>query len=466
MRPSRNAHGQISTVSIDSARILASATRAPATICGARSALTPSNSARSAVVILEMKDMSCLRPFAVRVRFTRGPAADGAAPVSRASERKVFDVATARSGAPASSTSRAGVGQLGVQPVAQHRHPAPAGRVVGQPFAGQPPGAQRQRQRHLRLLVDAVGQLQRAAADVEVDDAPGAPPVPAAHRQEGQPRLVDAAAAPAARRRSPCAPGPARRRSSWRRAPPRWRRPSARRSRSCPRSWRTRRSWRSACRRRAGDLARAVDRLGQSQRGLGRTHRRRMPAAVGIDHQQMNRVAAHVEHAQSHGTQTSRAAWIGVSRTRRAQPAGVSRVGRRGSWSNVDSVADSHPETRSGGRAGLRPRVGGVLRPGQSRAPDRRRLHLAAVALDLCFRHAGLPGHGGGPPRRRVLLARRVPVRRRRPRPARRRGAASSPTTTGSSARRAWAARATWNSTSMTARTCTAPANTRTRASS
>ena len=102
MRPSRSAHGQMSTVSIDSARILASATKAPATICGARSALTPSSSARSAVVILEMKDMSCLRPFAVSVRLTRGPAADGAAPVSRASDRKVFDVATARSGLPAS----------------------------------------------------------------------------------------------------------------------------------------------------------------------------------------------------------------------------------------------------------------------------------------------------------------------------------------------------------------------------
>lgn len=78
MRPSRNAHGQISTDSIDSARMLASATKAPATICGARSALTPSSSARSAVVILEMKDMSCLRPFAVSVLLTRGPAPDGA----------------------------------------------------------------------------------------------------------------------------------------------------------------------------------------------------------------------------------------------------------------------------------------------------------------------------------------------------------------------------------------------------
>ena len=109
MTPSRNAHGQMSTASSDSARMVASATNAPATICGARSALTPSNSALSAVVILEMKDMSCLRPAAVNVRFTRGPAPDGAAPVSRASDRNVFEVATASSGVPAANTFVAGV---------------------------------------------------------------------------------------------------------------------------------------------------------------------------------------------------------------------------------------------------------------------------------------------------------------------------------------------------------------------
>src|SRR5882757_6941465 len=102
--PSRNAQGQMSTVSIASARMLASATNAPATICGARSALTPSSSARSVAVILEMKAMSCRKPAAVSVLFTRGPAPEGAAPVSRANDRNVFEVATVRSGAPASST--------------------------------------------------------------------------------------------------------------------------------------------------------------------------------------------------------------------------------------------------------------------------------------------------------------------------------------------------------------------------
>src|SRR5690606_30380970 len=54
LSPSRIPHGQISMLSSDNARILASATSAPATSCCDRSALTPSNSARSEAVILEM----------------------------------------------------------------------------------------------------------------------------------------------------------------------------------------------------------------------------------------------------------------------------------------------------------------------------------------------------------------------------------------------------------------------------
>ena len=175
--------GRCPRVSIDSARMLASATNAPATICGARSALTPSNSARSAAVILEMKAMSCLRPVAVSVLFTRGPAPEGAAPVSRASDRNVFDVATARSGLPASSISApASASSVASQSrsIATRRRP---GGSSGSHSRVSRPGAQRQRQRHLGLLVDAAGQLQRAAADVDVDDAArrssrtsGAPP--------------------------------------------------------------------------------------------------------------------------------------------------------------------------------------------------------------------------------------------------------------------------------------------------
>src|SRR5699024_4740937 len=94
--PSRNAHGHICIWSTDSARILASATSAPATSCGDLSALTPSSSARSAAVILEINAISCRSPPAVSVRLTRGPALEGAAPVSLASVRKVLEVPTHR----------------------------------------------------------------------------------------------------------------------------------------------------------------------------------------------------------------------------------------------------------------------------------------------------------------------------------------------------------------------------------
>jgi len=49
---------------------------------------------------------------------------------------------------------------------------------------------QRHRQRHVRVLVDAGRQLQRAAADVEDQQPARAPPEPPADRQEGQPGLV------------------------------------------------------------------------------------------------------------------------------------------------------------------------------------------------------------------------------------------------------------------------------------
>src|SRR6185312_1683609 len=63
-----------------------------------------------------------------------------------------------------------------------------------------------------------------------------------------------------------------------------------------------------------GDLAGAVGGLGQPQRGLRRTHRRRVAAPVGIDHQQMHRVATHVENAQSHVDNLTGRRWLGSAR--------------------------------------------------------------------------------------------------------------------------------------------------------
>ena len=48
---------------------------------------------------------------------------------------------------------------------------------------------------------------------------------------------------------------------------------------------------------RRGQLAGRVDLFGQTQCRLGGAHRRRVPTAAGIHHQQVDGIAAHVEHA-------------------------------------------------------------------------------------------------------------------------------------------------------------------------
>ncbi len=65
-----------------------------------------------------------------------------------------------------------------------------AGRVVGQPVPGHPAGAQRHRERGVRLLLATDRHLEGAAADVEDEQPPGGPAVPAPDGEERQPRLV------------------------------------------------------------------------------------------------------------------------------------------------------------------------------------------------------------------------------------------------------------------------------------
>ena len=48
-----------------------------------------------------------------------------------------------------------------------------------------------------------------------------------------------------------------------------------------------------------------ADVLGQPQGGLGGVGRRRVPASLGIDHQEMDGVRADVEHTESHGGESS-----------------------------------------------------------------------------------------------------------------------------------------------------------------
>ena len=75
-------------------------------------------------------------------------------------------------------------------------------RVARQPARGEPARAQRQRDGRVRLLVDAVGDLQRAAADVQDQQLPGRPAEPAAGGEEGEPGLLLAGEHLRGRRRS------------------------------------------------------------------------------------------------------------------------------------------------------------------------------------------------------------------------------------------------------------------------
>ena len=126
--------------------------------------------------------------------------ADGAAPASRASVRKVFEVATARSQPPIgrhvwrarssdvgrSARRRRAAGGGSAESRSRVSRPAPSGSDSATSGSSSMPAA----------------DLQRAAADVEHQQPAGRPAEPAAYRQEGHPGLVRAGEHAAGRRRS------------------------------------------------------------------------------------------------------------------------------------------------------------------------------------------------------------------------------------------------------------------------
>src|SRR5665811_1136680 len=71
--PSRSAQGQMSSCAMPSRSMAASATIAPASICGARSAETPDSLARSATVIPASRDTKAVTSERARVRKAYGP---------------------------------------------------------------------------------------------------------------------------------------------------------------------------------------------------------------------------------------------------------------------------------------------------------------------------------------------------------------------------------------------------------
>src|SRR4051812_21626017 len=86
---------------------------------------------------------------------------------------------------------RAGVmGDLGADALAQPAQRLVVELPVGEVLTGQPPGAERERPRHVGDLVVATGDLERAATDVEDREAARGPAEPPAYGEEGQPRLV------------------------------------------------------------------------------------------------------------------------------------------------------------------------------------------------------------------------------------------------------------------------------------
>ena len=78
-----------------------SATRAPGTIWWVRLGETPGSAASSSGGIATSLGIQSRRSDSVSVRGTSTPSPDGGAPQIRARERKVLDVAAARSGTPA-----------------------------------------------------------------------------------------------------------------------------------------------------------------------------------------------------------------------------------------------------------------------------------------------------------------------------------------------------------------------------
>ena len=134
---------------------------------------------------------SCLderRP--VSVRRTYGPSDEGGAPQTRASDRNVFDVATAWSSRAAAQDGPRATGDLRPDVLPQVAVLGVQRDLAPQPLPGQPAGAQLEGQHHVGHLVGAGGDLERAAADVEDGQPARRPAEPAPYGEERQLRLL------------------------------------------------------------------------------------------------------------------------------------------------------------------------------------------------------------------------------------------------------------------------------------
>jgi AcrR family transcriptional regulator len=181
IRPSRSAHGDTSSSSTPNARMASESTTAPATIWKVRSAVMPGRAGRASAGILARRGVQSSSSRRVSTFRSEDPTPSSRVPASFAN-----DVVGRRQ--VAERADRVREDAAGVS--AQACHLVGGGRVVGEEFDGGAAGAEGERARDIRNLVDALRDLERAAADVEQQDPVGRPPVPAAHGQEGEARLV------------------------------------------------------------------------------------------------------------------------------------------------------------------------------------------------------------------------------------------------------------------------------------
>jgi len=149
-------------------------------------------------------------------------------------------------------------------------------------------------------LVDAGRELERAAADVQDEQPAAGPAEPSPNCQERQLRLV--------------LPGEQLKLDTGLRQHPRQDRLPVRRLPNCTGGKRKQvldplvlgdREALAGERHerlfaRGGDRAVRLDVLGEPQLDLVRRGRKRMRADVGVDHQEVDRVGSHVDHAKSH----------------------------------------------------------------------------------------------------------------------------------------------------------------------
>lgn len=79
-----------------------------------------------------------------------------------------------------------GLSENGADVFARRLDARRTGRIADEEVAGDPTRSERHRERQLRMLVRAHRQLERAAADVEIEDRAHSPAEPASHGQEGR----------------------------------------------------------------------------------------------------------------------------------------------------------------------------------------------------------------------------------------------------------------------------------------